>query len=664
MDRNTVTGLILIFAIFIGFSMFNNYKQKKSYESTMHIADSLYDARAYEDALVEYQKALKYKQATPEAIEKINTINSIHKPVSVPDNSDTLISETIVDTEIVLPAKQQNQFEIQTSNIERLGEFSGSGSGELDFITLENDKLILKISNRGGRIYSAELKDFYTHDGKPLILFDGDSTVFGFKFFTSDNRPIETNNLYFTPYSTNPVIDASSRQGVVRMRLETSSGGYIEYVYTLDPGSYMVDFDVKFVGLSNVIAGNINSLTLDWKAYIRQQEKSRHNENQYTNLKYRYYQDVIDGFRDRSQKDFEEADITTKLEWVAFKNQFFSTIVLTEEFFNNGFVTSTKMPEDSKYLRYFTAELGLPYKPEGTTEYDLKILMVPNNFKMLKDDYGHELHELVMLGKSVIKWINQYVILTLFNWLNKSIANYGIIILILTLIIKLALFPLTFKSFQSQAKMKVLKPMVDEINKKFPKKEDAMKKQQATMALYKKAGVSPLGGCLPMVLQMPILFAMFRFFPTSIELRQESFLWAQDLSTYDSILNLPFTIPMYGDHVSLFTLLMTISTILTMRLNSPAATGQEQVPGMKMMMNMMPIMFMLILNSFPSGLTYYYFLANIITFGQNMISKKFINAEGVLKTLEANKKKTPKKSKFQKRLEEAAKQKGYRPKKG
>ena len=638
MDRNTITGLLLMFAIFLGFSMYSNYKQKKSYESTIHVADSLYEARAYEDALVEYQKVIQYKSATPEAFEKINTINNILRPASTPDSPGTEIAEnTDSSTEVNIEPVQQNQPEVHINNNARLGVFAEAGSGEPGFITIENDKLILKISNKGGRVYSAELKDYYTHDGKPLILFDGDSTIFGFKFFTIDNRPIETNNLYFTPYDTESVIDASSRQGVVRMRLETSSGGYIEYIYTLEPESYMVDFDVRFVGMDNVLAANMNSLTLDWQAYIPQQEMGKQNENKYTSIKYKYYQDVVDGFRDMSQKEYEEADVTTKLEWVAYKDQFFSTVLINEEFFNNGLVTSTKMLEDSRYLKFFTAELGLPYKPGGTTEYSMMFLMVPNNYKMLKDDYGRELQELVMLGKSIIKWINQYVILFLFNWLNKSISNYGIIILFLTLIIKFFLFPLTFKSFQSQAKMKVLKPMVDEISKKFPKKEDAMKKQQATMALYKKAGVSPLGGCLPMVLQMPILFAMFRFFPTSIELRQESFLWAHDLSTYDSILNLPFTIPMYGAHVSLFTLLMTVSTVLTMRLNSPAATGQEQVPGMKMMMYMMPVMFMLILNNFSSGLTYYYFLANIITFGQNMISKKFIDEEAVLKKLEANK---------------------------
>jgi len=271
--------------------------------------------------------------------------------------------------------------------------------------------------------------------------------------------------------------------------------------------------------------------------------------------------------------------------------------------------------------------------------------------------YGMELEELVYLGKSIIRIINQYVIIAIFNWLNNFIGNYGLIILILTVIIKTVLFPFTFKSYMSQAKMRVLKPQVDEINAKFPKKEDAMKKQQATMALYKRAGASPMGGCLPMLLQMPVLFAMFRFFPSSIELRQEGFLWAHDLSTYDSILNLPFEIPMYGDHVSLFTLLMTVSTIITMKINSPA-TGSTQMPGMKGMMYIMPVMFMLILNKFSAGLTYYYFLANMITFGQNLLTKQFVDEEAILKKLAENKKKPVQKSKWQKRLEEASKARG------
>jgi YidC/Oxa1 family membrane protein insertase len=288
----------------------------------------------------------------------------------------------------------------------------------------------------------------------------------------------------------------------------------------------------------------------------------------------------------------------------------------------------------------------------------MKLYYGPNSIPILRKE-GLELEKIVFLGRNIIGWISRFVIIPIFNWLNHFISNFGLIILILTIIIKVVLFPLTYKSYQSQAKMQVLKPMVEELGKKFPKKEDAMKKQQATMDLYKRAGVNPMGGCLPMLLQMPILFAMFRFFPVSIELRQEHFLWATDLSTYDSILHLPFMIPMYGDHVSLFTLLMTASTLLTMKMTG-SSPGSDQ-PGMKMMMYMMPIMFMLILNSFPAGLTYYYFLANMLTYIQNIVSKRFINADAVLATLEQNKKKAIPKSKWQQRLEAAAKQRGINP---
>jgi YidC/Oxa1 family membrane protein insertase len=299
--------------------------------------------------------------------------------------------------------------------------------------------------------------------------------------------------------------------------------------------------------------------------------------------------------------------------------------------------------------------VGVPFNHGPETNISLRLYYGPNHISTLRKE-GLDLDQLVFLGKNIIGWINRFAIIPVFNWLEKYIASYGIIILILTVMIKIVLFPLTFKSFQSQAKMQVLKPQVEELGKKFPKKEDAMKKQQATMDLYKRAGVNPMGGCLPMLLQFPILFAMFRFFPVSIELRQESFLWATDLSTYDSILNLPFAIPIYGSHVSLFTILMTISSLLTMKM-SGTSPGQDQ-PGMKMMMYMMPVMFMLILNNFSAGLTYYYFLANMITWGQNIITKRFIDESKVLAALEENKKKPVKKSKWQQRLEEAARQRG------
>ncbi|HUS86839.1 MAG TPA: membrane protein insertase YidC [Bacteroidales bacterium] len=659
MDKNTIAGLVLIFAIFLGFSLYNSNKLKKSHDSAVERADSLYNKGQLEAARTEYRKALQYKPGSPESVEKVNEINAILQPQVA---SDTTAQNRNVADIIRQEDKTVITAEPQTDPLMLTGDFASAYTGTQDFITLSNSKLELKVSTKGGRIYSARLKEYFTFDSRPVILFDGDSTVFGFNFFTNDNRGIRTNDLYFTPYETEGYIDASTEQGKAVLRLYADESSYIEYTYTIEPDSYMIGFDVRFIDMGSKIAANLSTLIFDWQAYIPQMEKGRQNENNYTQIKYKHYQDEFDGFRERSQKEFEEAEIPTKLRWVAFKDQFFSTVLIAEENFSNGIVSMTNLDESTKYLKLFTSELGLQYDPGSTTSYDLKLYIGPNHVSTLQE-YGYNLNELVFLGRNVIRFINRYVIITLFNWLNNFIGNYGLIILILTLIIKLVLFPLTFKSFQSQAKMKVLKPMVDEINKKFPKKEDAMKKQQATMDLYKRAGVSPLGGCLPMALQMPILFAMFRFFPTSIELRQEGFLWAADLSTYDSIIDLPFTIPMYGDHVSLFTLLMTVSTILTMKLNSPAQTGQEQMPGMKMMMYMMPIMFMLILNNYSSGLTYYYFLANIITFGQNMLSKRFINDEEVLKKLESGKKTPKKKSSFQKRLEEAARQRGYRPKK-
>ncbi len=332
----------------------------------------------------------------------------------------------------------------------------------------------------------------------------------------------------------------------------------------------------------------------------------------------------MEQIRLRQQKEVEKTDLSTKLSWVAFQDQFFSSVLISKEFFLNGSVASTRTLASKNYIRYYTSEVGVPFNPGQENAIGMKLYYGPNHISTLRKE-GLQLEKIVFLGRNVIGWISRFIIIPVFNWLEKYISSYGIIILILTVLIKIVLFPLTFKSYQSTAKMQVIKPMVDEIGKKFPKKEDAMKKQQATMDLYKRAGINPMGGCLPMLLQMPILFAMFRFFPVSIELRQEHFLWATDLSTYDSILTLPFKIPMYGDHVSLFTLLMTASTLLTMKMTG-SSPGQDQ-PGMKMMMYMMPVMFMVMLNNFSSGLTYYYFLANILTYLQNIISKRFIDAK-------------------------------------
>jgi YidC/Oxa1 family membrane protein insertase len=653
MDRNTITGLILIFAVFVGFSIYNNSRMNKAYMAVIEVADSLYAAGDLENARAEYINALRFKPNQPEAVEKVNEINRELGFTQATRSTDTIPA---ADAGSGTPLSQIPGAAVADSG--RYGAFGASATGTNEFITLENNRIELKIATRGGRVYSARVKEYVTHDSLPLILFSGDSTIFGFNFYTADNKAIQTNDLYFTPVGDINHINVTDAPGSVTLRLHAGSDKYIEYKYTLEPDRFMVDFDVTFKSLEDIIAPNLSSIVLDWRMYLPQQEKGRQNEEYYTTIKYKFFQDDVESIRLRQSKEVETADLPTKLSWVAFQDQFFSSVLISKDHFLNGTVVSTKTPTLEKYIRYYTAELGVPFNPGSDNIVGMKLYYGPNHINTLKKE-GLELDKLIFLGRNIIGWINRFMIIPVFNLLEKYIGSYGLIILILTILIKIFLFPLTFKSYQSTAKMQVLKPLVEEINKKYPKQEDAMKKQQATMDLYKRAGINPMGGCLPMLLQMPILFAMFRFFPVSIELRQEAFLWATDLSTYDSILDLPFKIPLYGDHVSLFTLLMTASTLLTMKMTS-STSGQDQ-PGMKMMMYVMPIMFMFILNNFSAGLTYYYFLANILTYFQNMISKRFIDEKKVLATLEENKKKPMKKSKWQQRLEEAARQRGMQP---
>jgi len=653
MDRNTITGIILIFLIFIGFSIYNNSRLNKGYEQAISVAESYYQKGELENARAEYINALRFKPNNPDAVAKINELNQ-----KLGINNETLNSDTLSVSKQQVASLAKSEIHDTLKVSDQYGVFSTSAKGENEFITLENGKVDLKISLKGGKVYSARLKDYRTYDSLPLILFSGDSTVFGFNFFTIDNKAVQTNNLYFKLIGDNKTFDATKEKQSVILRLMAGADKYIEYKYTLAPDKYMMDFDVTFKSMEGIIASNQNSLTLDWRMYIPQKEKGRQNEENYSTIKYKYFQDDVDGLKLNSKKEVENVNITTKLSWVAFQDQFFSSVIVSNDFFLNGSISSTRTLASKKYIRFYTSELGIPYNPAASNNISMKMYYGPNSITTLRKE-GLELEKIVFLGRNIIGWISRFVIIPIFNWLDNYIGNYGLIILILTIIIKVVLFPLTFKSYQSTAKMQVLKPLVDELSLKFPKKEDALKKQQATMDLYKRAGVNPMGGCLPMLLQMPILFAMFRFFPVSIELRQEHFLWATDLSTYDSILKLPFMIPLYGDHVSLFTLLMTASTLLTMKMTG-SSPGSDQ-PGMKMMMYMMPVMFMLILNNFSAGLTYYYFLANILTYIQNVLSKRFINADAVLATLEENKKKPLKKSKWQQRLEAAAKQRGITP---
>ncbi len=616
MDRSSITGIVLIIVILIGYSLLTKPSREEMAEQK-RIADSI--------SMVRFQEAAALAET--------------NKP-------DTVILST-ENTQTATTHKVQNNVDY--------GIYSSGLEGENAFYTLENEILKLRISKKGGKPYSVELKDYQTHDSLPLYLFEGDVNQFGLEFF-SDGKTIKTNELYFdlAEGTENMVITTSPRSLVMRLNVD-SFGAYIEYKYTLNPDSYLMDFDLRMNGMDSYRTDNVQ---LRFEIYSPQHEMGRQNEQSYTNLYYRYHDGDIEKFKMRSKKDLQNITEPTKIQWLAYKQQFFSSIILSEEkSFEGGYMSSELLPEGNKYLRHFDSELNIPYDRTSDFAMPIKFYFGPNHFQTLKK-IGFRLDELVTIGGSIIRVLNAFVIIPIFNWLNNYIGNYGLIILLLTLIIKTALFPLTYKSFLSQAKMRALKPEIDEINKKIPK-DKAAERQQATMALYRKVGVNPMGGCLPMILQMPILYAMFRFFPLSIELRQESFLWAHDLSTYDSILNLPFTIPMYGDHVSLFTLLMTVSTMASMKLNSNPTGMDNQMPGMKGMMYIMPVMFMLILNNFSSGLTYYYFLANIITLGQNYLFKQFIDEEQLRKKLHAKKAKAKTKSKFKQRIEDAAKQRGY-----
>lgn len=617
MDRNSIIGILLIAGILIGYTFITKPSREQIAEQK-RIADSLSMVQASKAALPQGQTA----------------------------SFDSL---ALKDKVAVTPV---------TTSTENLGIYKSHAKGQDKFYTLENNKLRIVIGNRGGRPFKVELKDYKTHDQQPLILFEGDSSLLGLEFF-SDGKTISTNDLYFDADQNSPDIQVTNAPQSIAFKLPVDSlGGFIEYTYTLYPDKYLLDFKIKMSGMDQYRTDNVQ---LKWEIFSPQQEKGRANESTYTNLYYRFLDGDVEKFKGRSKDKPEEITESTKLQWVGYKQQFFSSVILADKVaFEGGLMKSENLPEHSRFIKKFSSELSVPYDRTAQFEMPLHFYFGPNHFQSLKK-IGFKLEELVTLGTSIIRWINAFVVIPIFNWLDNFISNYGIIIFLLTIIIKIALLPLTYRSYLSMAKMRVLKPQVDEINARIPK-EKAMERQQATMALYKKVGVNPMGGCLPMLLQMPILYAMFRFFPSSIELRQEHFLWAHDLSTYDSILSLPFTIPMYGDHVSLFTILMTVTTILSMKMSGQTPGGDTGMPGMKTMMYIMPVMFMLILNSFSAGLTYYYFLANVITIGQNYLFKYFIDEGEILKKLNSKKVKAGdvKKSSFQQKLEDMAKQRGYK----
>lgn len=636
MDKKSIIGIGLIFAILVVFSLVNQ-PSKEEIAATKRKQDSI--VRVEAEIALQQQKMLD-EQTTQQAI--INSADTVFREKAVQDK------------------------------IDEYGVFGVAAVGEEIFTTIENNLMEITFSNKGGRIYSVRLKDFQTHDSLPLMLFDGPDTHFGLNFF-AQNRSIQTDQLYFEQLGGKERISVSGpeikkgNEGKIKFnkenpggkesvtfRLEVAPGKFMEYIYTLEYNSYLVDFDLNLQGMNQYIASNQSYLSFTWSYDMPRQERivPRFGEDSYTNIHYKFFEDEVDYL---AKNKSDNASLNTKVKWIGFKQLFFGSTIIADESFPNAQINQIKTEDDLKYLAKFHADIAFPYQGTQNETIGMQFFFGPNHYQTLKQ-YGMDLERQIYLGYPVVREVNRFVIIPIFNFLRKYIANFGIIILLLTLFIKSVLFPFTYKSYMSQAKMKALKPEIDELNEKFGK-DKAMEKQQATMALYKKAGVNPMGGCLPMLLQFPILIAMFFFFPGSIELRQESFLWATDLSTYDSILTLPFEIPYYGSHVSLFCLLMTVATIFYTKLNQQA-TASTAMPGMKTMMYMMPVMFLFILNSYPSGLSYYYFLANLITIGQTLLIRSFVDDEKIRAQLQVNKKKPVKKSNFQKRLEDMAKQRG------
>ncbi len=549
----------------------------------------------------------------------------------VADNNKTILTQN--ETEIIAAAIVDSIINKQYVN--QYGIFANTAIGSEQESILENDKLKITFSNKGGRITSVILKEFQTHDSLPLQLFDGDSSRFNLQF--SVGKPINAENLFFV---------AKQNGNALSMKLMADANHYVEYIYTITD-DYLIDFDIHLVGMENLIPSGVNYMNLEWQMKTPQTEKSKSNQDMYTGIQYQYSADKeVDYLSFTSD---EEEKINARLNWVAFKQQFFSAIIIAKDGFEKPTNLVSEKNEKSKYIKDLSAQFELPYLHKTNEQLNFQFYFGPNHYKTLKA-YNSGFEELIPLGWGIFGWVNQYIIINIFDFLSKYMSNYGLIILLLTIIIKLALSPFTYKAYLSQAKMKVLKPEIDKITEKH-KKKDPMKSQQETMALYRKAGVNPMGGCLPMLFQFPILIAMFRFFPASIELRQKSFLWADDLSSYDSIMSLPWDIPFYGDHVSLFTLLMTVSTIMYTRMNSQSMGGQME--QMKWIMYLMPIMVLGFFNNYAAALSYYYFLANIFTFSQQYFMKRFIDEDAILAQLEAHKKKPAKpKSKFQKKLED------------
>ena len=625
MDKNTTIGFLLIALIIIGFALINKPSEEEI-SRQRHYNDSI--------ALVQQQR-----MAAEAARQEANAA-------------------------LQAPAQGLDSVSLQAKLADAFGAFSPAATGTDTCYVLENEVLRVALSAQGGRIYSAELKNFRTHDSLPLFLFEGKESMMNFTLITSNNRIVNTKDMFFTPVSA-PQTDADGNQ-TLALRLGTSvPDAYIDFVYTLPKDDYMLHFDIVPVNISQVIPAGTNSLEMQWASKLRQQEKGRKFEERYAALNYRFASEKDVEMLNAAKNDSRR--LNNRIKWIAFKDQFFSSILIADDEIVSANLTSSIEPEHSGYLKDYSANMIIPFNALDGTPTGFRFFLGPNHHQTLASyDKGIDKEDKLYLRKIIpLGWfgfVNRYFIIPMFNFFRSFIGNMGIIILLMTLVVKIIIFPMTYKSYMSSAKMRVLKPEIDEINARIPADKPA-ERQQAMMKLYNKVGISPMSGCLPLLLQMPILIAMFGFFPTAIELRQESFLWAKDLSTYDAIISWKAHIPLissiFDNHISLFCVLMTVTTFLSNKLNTAtqAAAGGDQMKMMQWMMNLMPIMFFFIFNNYASGLTYYYFLSTLISTIQMYAIRATVDEEKLLAQLRAKgnaREKNPKKkSSFMERLEKA-----------
>ena len=638
MDKKSIIGIAVVAVLFLGFAYFNSQQQKEYLEQK-----AAYEA--YVDSVAAAARA-----AAPVA--------------------DSLASGNGVQAEV---AAAEAAAAVRERQVETLGEsLTAAREAEAEEFIVENDVMAVLFSTRGGQIKGVTLKDYtqYGPRGKrdrKIEMMDPATARFGLSFYLKNGlKNVSVNTLDYV-FTAQPVVGEADGAKSVVMRLPVAEGAYLEYRYLIydteaPERDYLVDFDVRLVNMAPEMA-NQTQIQIDWANTTFQNEKGFQNENMYTTLSYRFPDETSIEELGMSE-GAKSKNISTQVNWVAFKQQFFSSVFIAPDNVSYANLAFDTAAPESSLLKTFTAQMGVPYTPQ-TEGYDFAFYFGPNKYSILKkigEPGGADIYleRLVPLGWGIFGWVNRWCVIPVFDFLRNYIGSFGIIIFILVLLVKLVISPLTYKSYVSMAKMRLVKPQIDELAKKYPKPEDAMKKQQATMELYKKAGINPMGGCIPMLIQMPILIAMFRFFPASIELREQPFLWADDLSSYDSIVNLPFSIPFYGDHVSLFALLMAVSLFGYSWFNyQQTASSQPQMAGMKfMMVYMMPIMMLLWFNSYSSGLCYYYLLSNLFTIGQTLVIRRIVDDEKIHAVMQANaaRKSKGKKSKFQQRYEELMRQ--------